>query len=62
MMDTKRAPGRPRREGGPDPVRSVRLGDVWDRAAVKAAANGERMRDVIERLLILYLDATPGQK
>lgn len=51
----KRKPGRPRREGGPDPVRSFRMGDVYDRAKTKAESEGETIVAVIARKLAEYL-------
>lgn len=56
MARSARKPGRPRREGGPDPVRSFRMGAVFDKAEQVAAERNEKIRDVIERLLAAYVD------
>lgn len=52
MTEEKRRPGRP--ATGKTPVRSLRVGDVWDRAKAKAEAEGETITDVVERLLTEY--------
>lgn len=54
-MAGKRRPGRPRREGGPDPVRSFRSGPVYTRAAVIAAERGDHLSNVINAALEAYV-------
>lgn len=49
----KRGPGRPRT--GVTPKRNIRIGRVWDDAAAIAAARGETMTTVVERLLQRYV-------
>ena len=46
----KRRPGRP--ATGQTPVRTVRIGSVWDRCAELAAERGEKMTALVERALI----------
>lgn len=46
----KRRPGRP--ATGQTPVRTARLGDVWDRCAKLADARGEKMTALVERALL----------
>lgn len=53
MSETKRRPGRP--ATGTNPVRSFRMGDVYDQAEAKAEAHDEKLKDVIERLLAVYV-------
>jgi hypothetical protein len=45
----KRRPGRP--ATGRDPVRSVRIGALWDRCVALAASRGESMTTFVERAL-----------
>lgn len=45
--------GRPRT--GQTPVRSVRIGRVWDQAHAVAEERGERLAVIIERLLRRYI-------
>lgn len=52
----RRRPGRPPREGGPKPKRSVRVGDVWEQAQRKAEREGVPFADVVERLLASWVD------
>lgn len=52
---SKRRPGRPY-SGGSTPTRSMRLGDVYERAMAKAHARGETIAAVVERKLAEYLD------
>ncbi|MDP9799333.1 hypothetical protein J2S43_007845 [Catenuloplanes nepalensis] len=47
-MTEKRA-GRP--ATGQTPVRTVRLGAIWDEASELATANGEKMTALVERAL-----------
>lgn len=54
-MRQRRRPGRP--ATGQTPTRSVRVGDVWDRARAKAEASGETMTAVITRALEAYIAA-----
>lgn len=44
--------GRPRT--GETPVRSVRLGAVWEEAEANAKADGENMATLLDRLLRRY--------
>lgn len=53
MSQPKRRPGRP--ATGKTPVRSFRMGEVYDLAKAKAEAGGEDIKDVIERLLARYI-------
>jgi hypothetical protein len=39
---------------GQTPVRTVRLGDVWDEARANAEAEGHTMTDLVDRLLRRY--------
>lgn len=55
MTEVKRRPGRPVTTGK-TPTRSMRLGDVYDKAKVKAEGSGETITSVVERLLRQYLD------
>lgn len=48
-------PGRPRRAGGPDPVRSLRSGPVYDRAVAIAAERGTTVSAVINAALTAYV-------
>lgn len=50
----KRRPGRP--ATGKTPVRSMRLGDIYDKAKAKAEANGETITAVVKRLLTSYVN------
>lgn len=59
-MTEKRGPGRPRKPGGPDPTRSMRLGDVYDQAMLRAAQRGEKITHVVARKLAEYLEETGG--
>jgi len=52
-MPEKRGPGRP--ATGHDPVRTVRLGPIWDDARALAKQRGERLSDVIEVALKRYV-------
>lgn len=52
-MSQRRRPGRP--ATGQTPTRSVRVGDVWDRAREIAAQRGETMTAVITRALEAYI-------
>lgn len=53
MTSQRRRPGRP--ATGQTPTRSVRVGDVWDRAREIAARRGETMTAVITRALEAYI-------
>lgn len=48
-------PGRPRRQGGPDRVRSMRSGAVYDRASEIAAERGTTVSAVINAALTAYV-------
>jgi hypothetical protein len=48
-------PGRPRRDGGPDRVRSLRSGAVYDRASAIAAEQGTTVSAVINAALTTYV-------
>ena len=48
-----RGPGRP--ATGQVPVRTVRVGPVWDEAKALAAERGEKFSDVIDELLKRYV-------
>lgn len=39
---------------GQTPVRTLRLGQVWDEAKENAKSDGETMTDLVERLLRRY--------
>jgi len=52
-MAEKRGPGRP--ATGQVPVRTVRIGPVWDEAYALAKERGDRMPDVIEAALKRYI-------
>lgn len=55
MDDTpKRRPGRPVTTGT-SPVRTIRVGQVWEQAAAIAAARGESLPDVVRRSLERYV-------
>jgi hypothetical protein len=54
MTEPKRR-GRPPKPGGETPVRTARVGNVWDEAAVIAKARGENMAGVLDRLLTSYV-------
>lgn len=54
MTAPKRRPGRP--ATGKTPVRSIRIGDVWDQAKVIAEQRGETITSVIERALTEYVN------
>jgi hypothetical protein len=54
MTDTpKRRPGRP--ATGETPKRNIRIGKIWDDAAVIAERRGETMTDIVTRLLAGYV-------
>lgn len=55
MTEPKRGPGRP--PTGVTKKRDVRVGDVWDEAAVYAKADGENMPALLTRLLSDYVQA-----
>jgi hypothetical protein len=42
---------------GQTPMRSFRMGPVWDEARTVADERGEKLRDVIERYLRRYIAA-----
>lgn len=46
----QRRPGRP--ATGQTPVRTVRIGNVWDRCMTLAQQRGEKMTALVERALI----------
>lgn len=52
-------PGRP--ATGQTPVRTLRMGPVWDEARAVAKERGENLRDVIERYLRRYIAAHKGK-
>lgn len=52
-MTEPRRPGRP--ATGQVPVRTVRIGPVWDQAHEIAKARGERFSDVVETALARYV-------
>jgi hypothetical protein len=52
-VEEKRRPGRPRT--GVTPKRNIRVGKIWDEAAGLAAADGETMTALVERLLQRYV-------
>lgn len=58
-VEEKRPRGRPRT--GVTPKRNVRIGQVWDDAARIAAARGETMTAVIDRLLQRYVARHRGE-
>lgn len=59
MDDGKeRRPGRPRRPGGPDPVRSFRSGDVYDQAVRIAKTKGDSLTAVLNAALEAYVAAS----
>lgn len=45
----RRGPGRP--ATGHDPVRSIRMGDVWERARAAAVEDGEPFAALVEQAL-----------
>lgn len=56
-MEQESAADPPKRRGGrpatgQTPVRTLRLGGVWDRCAELAAERGEKMTALVERALI----------
>lgn len=53
MTEVKRGPGRP--ATGQVPVRTVRVGAVWDEAHEIAKVRGEKFSDVIAALLKRYV-------
>jgi hypothetical protein len=53
MEQVKRGPGRP--ATGQVPVRTVRVGSVWDEAHEIAKVRGEKFSDVIDSLLKRYV-------
>lgn len=53
VNETKRRPGRP--ATGVTPMRSFRMGTVYDAAAEVAERRGEKLKDVIERKLQEYI-------
>jgi hypothetical protein len=56
MDDTpKRRRGRPVTPTGTPPVRTVRVGPIWDEAVIIAASRGETVADVIRRTLANYV-------
>lgn len=55
-MTEKRGPGRPRKEGGPNPNRSLRLGPIYDTAKDHADQRGEKITHVVERALEAYVN------
>jgi len=61
VVDRRRRPvtHNPRRRGRPatgqTPVRSVRIGPIWDEAKAIAKANNETISSVIERKLTEYV-------
>lgn len=55
MIEPRRRVGRP--ATGQTPVRTVRIGKVWDDARQTAADRGEKLGDVIERYLRRYVAA-----
>jgi hypothetical protein len=52
-MTEKRGPGRP--ATGQVPVRTVRVGPVWDEARALAKEHGDRMPEIIEAALKRYV-------
>lgn len=52
-MTEPRRPGRP--ATGQVPVRTVRVGRIWDQARAVAKERGERFADVVERELVRYV-------
>jgi hypothetical protein len=58
-MEEKRRPGRPS-QGGPTKSRSIRLGDIYDRAHKLAASRGDNLPDIIERALEDYVNTRTG--
>ena len=52
-MEEKRPRGRPRT--GVTPKRNIRVGQIWDDAALIAASRGETMTAVVERALENYV-------
>ncbi len=60
MSGARRRPGRPRRAGGPDPVRSLRCGPVYDRAATIAAEQGTTVSAIITAALTAYVITHDG--
>jgi hypothetical protein len=52
-------PGRP--ATGETPMRSFRMGPVWDEARTVAKERNENLRDVIERYLRRYIAAHKGK-
>jgi hypothetical protein len=55
-MTEKRGPGRPRKEGGPNPNRSLRLGPIYDTAKDHADQRGEKITHVVEQALEAYVN------
>lgn len=57
----RRKPGRPKKEGGPDPVRSIRSPDRRWKAAEGTLPTGKTMSDLVNDLLAWHL-REPGAK
>jgi hypothetical protein len=51
----KRAPGRPRKDGGPNQNRNLRLGPIYDTAKDQADQRGDKITHVVERALAAYV-------
>jgi hypothetical protein len=58
MEQVKRGPGRP--ATGQVPVRTVRVGPIWDEAHEIAKGRGEKFSDVIDSLLKRYVARHQG--
>ena len=58
MEQVKKGPGRP--ATGQVPVRTVRVGAIWDEAYALAKNRGDRMPDLIEQALRRYVARHKG--
>jgi len=56
MAEEKRGPGRPKKEGGPDKTRSLRIGPAWDEAIKISAWRGDSLNAIITSTLEMYND------
>lgn len=59
MTEVKRGPGRP--ATGHNPVRTIRMGDIWTEANELAKSRNERLADVIEQALKRYVARHQGR-